>query len=114
MNTALILSWIWTNIVKLGILGIVLVKLKTVIRIFILEPLQGDDKKTSTNELAKFILLACLIWTLQVNGARETQWAPYSDATIAALIVGVSAIAAIKPIVGVLGKRKEEDFEPKK
>jgi hypothetical protein len=108
MNIAIILSWIWSNIFKLGILSIILLNIRKVLDIFILQPLQGDDKKTSMNELAKFIILGLLVWVIYVNGARTTQWAPYSDATVAALIGGVFAIAAIKPVAVALSRKPED------
>lgn len=108
MNTTLILAWIWSNIFKLGLILILILNIRKFIKIFILQPLQGSDDITSMNELAKFIILGCLIWTTYVNGSRTTEWAPYSDATTAALISGVFAIAAINPVVSIWKKKKEE------
>jgi hypothetical protein len=111
MDFTLILSWIWVNIFKLGIIGILFFNIKRFLQIFIVQPIQGKDNHTSMNELAKYIILLCLIGVLYVNGNRETQWAPYSDATIASLVAGVSAIAAISPISQAISgfKKKEEE-----
>ena len=108
MNITLILSWIWVNLFKLGLLGILVVNIKKVINIFILQPLQGHDNHTAMDELAKYIILGLLIWVIYVNGARTTEWAPYSDATIGILVGGVFAIAAIQPVTSIF-KKKDKD-----
>lgn len=108
----LIISWIWANIFKLGLIGLAIVNIKKLIHVLIWEPIQGKDKHTSMNELAKYIILICLIGVLYINGTRELEWAPYSDATIASLVAGVSAIAAITPIsqaISGIKRRKEEE-----
>ena len=113
MTITTILSWIWVNIFKLGILSLILFNIKKIIDIFILQPIQGDDKHTSMDELAKYVILALLCAAMYVNGTRETEWAPYSDATIAVLIAGVFSIAAIKPVVGIFTpKEKDSKIEP--
>lgn len=109
MTTTAILSWIWANIFKLGLIMILVTYIKTILHIFVLQPLQGHDKKTSMDELAKYVILLLLCGALYINGTRETEWAPYSDATIAALIAGVFSIAAIKPVTGIFKSKDDKD-----
>jgi hypothetical protein len=109
MSITMILSWIWANIIKLGLIGVVAVNIKKIINIFILQPLQGDDKKTSMNELAKFVILILLCFSFYVNGIRTTEWPVYSDTTIGYMLAGVFAIAAINPVAGMINKKKKEE-----
>ena len=109
MSLTIILSWIWVNIFKLGFLGLVVLNIKKIIQIFILQPLQGDDERTSMNELAKFVILGLLIFTIHANKVRITEYQTYSDTTIGYLIGGVFSIAAINPIASIFRKKKEEE-----
>lgn len=109
----LAIAWVWANIFKLGLLVTIGIYMRKIIEFFIIQPLQGDDNRTSMNELAKFIVLSCLVWTIYANGVRENEWQPYSDTTIATLTAGVFSIAAINPLSKMIARRKEDDeIEP--
>lgn len=108
MTIATILSWIWANIFKLGAIILIISYIKTILTMFVLQPLQGSDEKTSMDELAKYVILLLLCGAMYINGTRDTEWAPYSDATIAALIAGVFSIAAIKPVVGIFKSKDDK------
>lgn len=109
MSITVILSWIWVNIFKLGFISLIILNIKKIIKVFILQPLQGDDEKTSMNELAKFVILGLLIFAMHANKVRDTEYQTYSDTTIGYLIGGVFSIAAINPIASIFKKRKEEE-----
>lgn len=72
---------------------------------YVYEPLAGEDGKVQMDELGKGIIMGILIWAVQRDGYRTHEWTYFTDAFYAALLAGIFAIAAIKPIASVLNGR---------
>lgn len=80
---------------------------KSFYRKYIFDPLAGGNGKIQMDELAKGVVVAIIIWAVQRDGYRTHEWAYFNDAFYAALIAGLFAIAAIKPIASVLKLNKQ-------
>lgn len=73
---------------------------------YIFTPLAGGNGKIQMDELAKGVLIAILLWSVNRDGYRVHEWTFFSDAYYAALIAGLFAIAAIKPAASILKNYK--------
>jgi hypothetical protein len=96
-----IVEHFWTLAMMAGVLTFG----RTLHKEYIHDPLSGPDGKIQMDELAKGIVMGILIWSVYRDGYRLHEWPYFSDGFYAALLAGIFAIAAIKPIANVLNAR---------
>lgn len=106
-----ILDWIEKHIWEIIIVGVVVRYGKTFFKTFIFDPITGPDGRASMDELAKATILGMFVYCVIKEGNRKTPEAIYTDAFFAILVSGVFAIAAIKGVVGVFKKTKDNPPE---
>lgn len=73
------------------------------------EPLSGGNGHVHMDELAKFVIIALLVYTVYVEANRENLERPvFTDTFYLLLLGGVFSIAAIKPYTEYMKAKTEE------
>ena len=88
-----IIVWIWEHLLQLIIIGVITANLKTVIQIFVIQPIQGADEKTSMPELAQYILILLLIYMIfQEAQAPEELFTGEKFLAVAGAVAGIAGV----------------------
>ena len=87
-----IIIWIWEHLFQVVIIGIIIANLKTVIQIFVIQPIQVPDKKTSMPELAQYILILLLIFIIYQEELQPEE-----------VFTGEKFLAAAGAVAGIAG-----------
>jgi hypothetical protein len=95
-------SWLWENIEVLGTLSYLWYHRKYVYKTFIFTPLAGGNGKIQMDELAKGLIIAICVWSINKDANRTHEWAYFSDAYYLSLFGAFFAIASIKPIAAAI------------
>jgi len=95
------------------ILGLCLVYKNEIYKKFIFDPLAGGNGKIQMDEMAKGVVIGIIIWAVQRDGYRTHEWAYFTDTFYAALLAGLFAIAAIKPVASVMKHNKTKNDNEK-
>jgi len=84
--------WIWEHLFQVVIIGVILTNLKLVLQIFVIQPIQGKDKKTSMPELAQYILILLLIYMVFQEARTDAE-----------LFTGEKFLAVAGAVAGIAG-----------
>ena len=88
-----IIVWMWEHLLQLMIIGVIIANLKTVIQIFVIQPIQGSDEKTSMPELAQYILILLLIYMIyQEAQAPEELFTGEKFLAVAGAVAGIAGV----------------------
>ena len=88
-----IIIWIWEHLFQVVIAGILIANLKMVLQIFVIQPIQGSDKKTSMPELAQYILIILLIYMIyQEAQAPEELFTGEKFLAVAGAVAGIAGV----------------------
>ena len=88
-----IIIWIWEHLFQVVIIGIIIANLKTVIQIFVIQPIQGPDKKTSMPELAQYILILLLIFMIYQEALQpEEVFTGEKFLAVAGAVAGIAGV----------------------
>lgn len=88
-----IIIWIYEHLFQVVIIGVIIANLKTVIQIFVIQPIQGKDKKTSMPELAQYILIILLIYMIyQEAQAPEELFTGEKFLAVAGAVAGIAGV----------------------
>ena len=88
-----IIIWIWEHLFQVIIIGIIIANLKTVIQIFVIQPIQGPDKKTSMPELAQYILILLLIFMIYQEALQpEEVFTGEKFLAVAGAVAGIAGV----------------------
>ena len=75
------------------IAGILIANLKMALQIFVIQPIQGSDKKTSMPELAQYILIILLIYMIyQEAQAPEELFTGEKFLAVAGAVAGIAGV----------------------
>ena len=88
-----IIIWIWENLFQIVIVGIIVANLKMALQTFVVQPIQGTDKKTSMPELAQYILILLLIYMIyQEAQAPEELFTGEKFLAVAGAVAGIAGV----------------------
>ena len=88
-----IIIWIWEHLFQVVIAGILIANLKMVLQIFVIQPIQGTDEKTSMPELAQYILILLLIYMIyQEAQAPEELFTGEKFLAVAGAVAGIAGV----------------------
>lgn len=90
------LSWIWENIWSIFLIGILVYNIRGILRMFLYEPIQGEDGRVSIEELGKYVFIVIFAVAAFNDFNREHEWRYFTDQWY--LFIGgiVAAIAAVQ------------------
>ena len=88
-----IIIWIWENLFQIVIVGIIVANLKMALQTFVVQPIQGTDKKTSMPELAQYILILLLIYMIYKEAqAPEELFTGEKFLAVAGAVAGIAGV----------------------
>ena len=88
-----IIVWMWENLFQIVIVGIIVANLKMALQTFVVQPIQGTDKKTSMPELAQYILILLLIYMIYKEAqAPEELFTGEKFLAVAGAVAGIAGV----------------------
>ena len=85
--------WIFENLFQIVIVGIIVANLKMALQTFVVQPIQGTDKKTSMPELAQYILILLLIYMIYKEAqAPEELFTGEKFLAVAGAVAGIAGV----------------------